>query len=186
MTTKTVSGCLVWSLLTVICFNSVHAEVTASAADGFQIKITKTAAGDPNAVFNCLFHDLPKWWDAEHSYSGHAENFSLDLEKQCMLEKLPNGGFVRHLEIVFYQPGKVLRLTGGLGPLQEMGVTGALTFNLNPSGDNTDIELTYNVVGCDAQNLDKLAPAVEYVLNLQMDRLKKHCDQTSGKKPAGE
>ena len=103
-----------------------------------------------------------------------------------MLEKLPNGGFVRHLEIVFYQPGKVLRLTGGLGPLQEMGVTGALTFNLNPSGDNTDIELTYNVVGGDARNLDKLAPAVEYVLNLQMDRLKKYCDQTSGKKPAGE
>jgi uncharacterized protein YndB with AHSA1/START domain len=178
---KTVTAILVWSLLTVTCFNPVHAEVTSSAADGFQIKITKTTAGNPRAVFARLVNDLSRWWDADHSYSGQAENFSMDLEKQCMLEKLPDGGFVRHMEIVFYQPGKILRLTGGLGPLQEMGVSGAMTFSFTEAGDKTDIELTYNVAGSEAQNLDKLGPAVDFVLNQQMDRLKKYCDQSSGR-----
>ena len=60
-------------------------------------------------------------------------------------------------------------------------MTGALTFKLKRAGDKTDIELTYNVVGFDAQNLDKLAPAVETVLNEHLDRLKKHCDESKSR-----
>jgi hypothetical protein len=100
----------------------------------------------------------------------------MDLEKGCLREKLPQGGFVRHMEIVFCRPGKTFRLVGGLGPLQEMGVAGALTFKFVPKDDKTNLELTYNVVGSEAQNLDKIAPAVESVLNLQLDRLRKYCD----------
>lgn len=181
MKTITAFACLVLSQSTAMCLSPVRAEVTSSAADGFQIKITKSVAGGASEVCECLVNDISKWWDATHSYSGNAQNFSMDLENHCLLEKLPDGGFVRHMEIVFYQPRRVLRLTGGLGPLQEMGVTGALTFKLNQNGDYTDVELTYNVVGRDAQNLEKLAPAVNSVLNQQMDRLKKHCDITHNK-----
>jgi len=161
--------------------NDVNAQVTTSASDGFQIKIVKTTEADASVTYACLVKNISKWWDPDHTYSGKSENFSMDLEKNCLYEQLPNGGFVRHMEIVYCQPGKSLRLTGGLGPLQGMGVAGAMTFNLVPEGDKTNLELTYNVSGADALNLDKIAPAVESVLNGQMDRLREYCDQSKGK-----
>ncbi len=165
------------SMALVIPF-SVQADVSASASDGFQIKIVKSIQTDATKVFDSLVNDVSKWWNADHTYSGKSENLSMDLGKGCMYEQLPSGGFVRHMEIVFFQPGKTLRLTGGLGPLQEMGVAGAMTFSLTPNGKTTDLELTYNVSGSSTQQLDKIAPAVEKVLSEQLESLKRHCDRS--------
>ena len=94
-----------------------------------------------------------------------------------MYEVLPDGGFVRHMEIVFCQPGKTLRLSGGLGPLQGMGVSGALTFQLELKNGQTEITLTYNVSGNPDLQLDKIAPAVDSVLAAQLERLATWCDE---------
>ena len=67
-------------------------------------------------------------------------------------------------------------MTGGLGPLQEMGVSGALEFQFNASGDRTDITLTYRVSGASFQKLDQIAGPVEEVLRQQLFRLKSACD----------
>ncbi len=101
----------------------------------------------------------------------------MDFQQHCLLEKLPDGGFVRHLEMVYHHPGKTLRLCGGLGPLQEMGLAGALTINLREKDGQTEITLTYNVTGSAAQQLDQIAPAVDSVLAQQLERLKKYCDK---------
>lgn len=74
MTMKTVSLFFVLSVNTMNCFNVVNAQVVKSAADGFQIKIIKTAEADSKSVYACLVNDFSKWWDARHSYSGEAEN----------------------------------------------------------------------------------------------------------------
>ena len=58
-----------------------------------------------------------------------------------MYEKLPDGGFVRHLQIVYYQPGKSLRLTGGLGPLQELGVHGSLVFSVDRGAGHSELRV---------------------------------------------
>lgn len=101
----------------------------------------------------------------------------MDLQKSCMFEKLPDGGFVRHMEIVFYQPElRTLRLTGGLGPLQSMGVSGALTFTIEEKEVGAVVRLHYFVNGSQLLKLDRLSAPVNQVLESQLQSLKKYCD----------
>ncbi|MEM6468774.1 MAG: ATPase, partial [Planctomycetota bacterium] len=131
----------------------------------------------PGKAYDKFVTEFSSWYDARHSYSMKAENLTLDLEKHCMLEKLPDGGFVRHMEIVFHQPGKLIRLTGGLGPLQGMGVQGAMTVSFLPSPSGSKVTLGYVVTGASFSNLDKIAEPVHQVLSGQMDRFASHCER---------
>ena len=153
------------------------AEVKDSAADGFQISLQVETSASNEQAFAALTKDFSSWWDASHSYSQKASTLSMDLTRNCMLEKLPQGGFVRHMEIVFYQPNQQLRLSGGLGPLQEMGVSGCLTFKFVETENGTKIQLSYSVTGRASQKLDKIAAPVDGVLKGQLERLKNHCDK---------
>ncbi len=160
---------------TVFLANSVRAEVTSSAAAGFQIRIIRQVATEPQRVYAAIM-EIGQWWSPAHTYSGDAKNLSLDQEKGWFQESLPGGGLVRHLDIVFQDPGKVLRMTGGLGPLQGMGLSGALTFTMTPQSGQTQIELTYNVSGYAPDGLAAVAPLVDGVLTEQLQRLCQFCD----------
>lgn len=166
---------LLWTGVSVSGVTRCQGEVLASATDGFMLRIQRTTKLAPAECVRTIVHDVSKWYDASHSYSGDPANLSMDLEKHAFLEKLPGGGFVRHLEIVYYDPAKLLRLSGGLGPLQEMGVQGALTFKCEQQNGSTQITLVYHVHGFSHLQLDKLAPIVERVLSGQMDRLEGYC-----------
>jgi hypothetical protein len=152
-------------------------EVKQSAADGFQIALSIDTSLTPAATSRALIDDFAAWYDPRHSYSGKAENLSIDLVQHAMIERLPEGGFVRHMEIVYYQPGQRLTLAGGLGPLQAMGVHGALTFALSPSDSGSTVTLTYQVSGSSLSQLDKIAPLVDQVLAGQLARLQQHCQR---------
>jgi hypothetical protein len=68
-------------------------------------------------------------------------------------------------------PEKTLRLTGGLGPLQAMGATGALTFALREASPTTTTVIAeYSVVGYSHEGLASIAGAVDQVLGEQMKR----------------
>lgn len=158
----------------------LHAEVTQTSSNGFQIKHVCVVEAGPDQAFEKFVKEFNHWYDVNHSYSGKAENLSIDLEKHCMLEKLPGGGFVRHMEIVYYQPGKVIRMNGGLGPLQGLGVYGALTFEFQPvegSPEKTQVTLNYCVSGAEFLRLDKIATPVESVLGMQLDAYKKYMNR---------
>ncbi len=66
----------------------------------------------------------------------------------------------------------MVRLDSPLGPLQEMPVTGVLTFNLAPQGAGTRITMTYRVAGGFTMESAKLAPIVDHVMSVQLGRLK--------------
>lgn len=153
----------------------LQGQIKQSSASGFMIQIERELEGNAQQAYEKLVQDFSIWYDANHSYSGKAENLSIDLDKRCMLEQLPEGGFVSHMELVFHQPGKMLRLTGGLGPLQEMGVSGALTFGFKDTEKGAIVTMTYYVSGADFLQLDKIAKPVNQVLGIQLDRFQKHC-----------
>ena len=107
-------------------------------------------------------------------YSGDAKNLSIDARPGgCFCEKLPNGGAIEHLRVVYVAPREVLRLSGGLGPLQAAGVAGSMTWKLAGAGDNTRVQFTYSVGGFIDGGFEKVAPAVETVLREQFDRMKR-------------
>lgn len=158
--------------VTAICLlgcSTTAADVVTAVSNGFQIKQKfETKLGKADA-FRVFVDDIAQWWDAAHSYSGKADSLSIDLEQRCFLETLPAGGFVRHLEIVYYEPGKAIRFTGGLGPLQQMGVCGALTVSFTEQNGKTVVEIEYNVSGRLEQGLDRFATAVDQVLAEQFN-----------------
>ena len=149
-----------------------RAEVVDSGAAGFTLKIVQHVAAPPAKVFATAIA-VGTWWGADHSYSGVAANITIDPRAGgCWCEKLLNGGSVKHMEVVFVDPGKLLRFTGGLGPMQAMATTGSFTWEFKAAGDGTDLTWTYAVTGYQPGGFQQLAPVVDSVLASQLTNLK--------------
>ncbi|NYT40417.1 SRPBCC domain-containing protein [Sphingomonas sp. R-74633] len=148
------------------------AEVTASTETSFTVTEKVTVAAPPEKLWAALVAP-GSWWSSAHSWSGDAANLSLDPRPGgCWCEKLPGGGGVEHMRVVFVQPHKMLRLTGTLGPLQSFPASGVMTFTLTPAADGktTALTITYAVAG--APGLGQIAAPVDGVLGEQVARLK--------------
>jgi len=154
-----------------------RAEVTDSAADGFTSKIVVNIHASPPEVYRRLVGNIGDWWNPAHTFSQDAHNLSIEERPMgCFCEKLPNQGFVRHMEVIYLQPGKTLRMSGALGPMQVMGVSAVGNFILSPEGDGTRLEFTYRVGGYTPGGLTQLAPVVDRVWAEQIGRLKNYIE----------
>jgi len=163
---------------------AVRAEVMDSAAGGFTIKSTVSIHASPAEVYKRLVGEVGNWWSPGHTFSGDAHNLSIEQRPMgCFCEKLPDQGAVRHMEVIFLQPGKTLRMSGALGPLQVMAVSAVATFSLSAEGDGTKLSITYAIGGYSPQGLDKIAPIVNTVLTEQITRLKNYIETGN---PAGK
>ena len=159
------------AVLGAIAGGGARADVVDSQSNGFTVSHKVSIAAPPAKVWAAL-GQVGAWWDGEHSFSGDSRNLSLDLKPGGMFaEALSNGGAVRHMVVVYADPGKRLRMEGGLGPLQAYGVSGSLTFTLSAEGSGTVLVETYDVGGHAPGGLDKLAGVVDGVLTHQVDRL---------------
>jgi uncharacterized protein YndB with AHSA1/START domain len=151
-----------------------RAAVVDSTQAGFLVRSEMVVHAAPDSVYRALTGRIGAWWDSEHTFSGDSRNLSLDASPGgCFCETLPQGGGVRHLTVVFASPGRLLRLTGALGPLQGSGVAGSMTWSLSPATDGTKVRLDYSVGGHFPGGLPGLAPAVDAVLGEQLLRLKR-------------
>ena len=149
---------------------AARADVLQSGPGGFAVQHRVVLALAPDKAWTRLGH-IQEWWDPKHTYSGASRNLSLRLSPGgCFCEKLSPDGFVKHMEVVLVRPREQLRLVGGLGPLQELGVSGALTFDLAPKDGRTEVTLTYRVSGSGTDGLEKLAAVVDQVLGEQLER----------------
>ncbi len=152
--------------------NILHAEVTDSSANGFTIKDVINISASPKKVYQNIVN-IGLWWSSTHTYSGNSNNLFLeDKTGGCLCEKLDGGGSVQHMIVALVIPDKIIRLLGGLGPLQALGVNGSLTFSLSQSGSGTELEVTYAVGGYSPGGLQQLASPVDRVLFEQLTRLK--------------
>ncbi|MEO8017897.1 MAG: SRPBCC domain-containing protein [Pseudomonadota bacterium] len=149
-----------------------RAEVLEVHETSFVVEAVVMAEAAPAAVYRSLVR-VSQWWDPKHTWSGSAKNLKLEPKAGgCFCEALAGGGSVQHGRVVFAQPGRQLRIDGALGPLQEMAVTGVLTFKMAPDGPGTRVTLTYRVAGALTMDSAKLAAGVDQVLRGQLDRLR--------------
>ena len=140
---------------------------------GFLVKLETNIHAPPAKVYEALVAQIGSWWNPEHTYSHDAKNLSIDARPGgCFCEKLPNGGGIEHLRVVYIAPPQVVRFSGALGPLQASGVAGSMTWKLSGGSDTTRFELSYSVGGFIPGGFEKIAPAVEAMLREQVDRLK--------------
>ncbi|GGD75606.1 polyketide cyclase/dehydrase [Lacimicrobium alkaliphilum] len=151
---------------------SAHAEVKGIGEYGFIIENRVQVATSPEVSWSALVNDVGKWWPGDHSWFGKAENFSIAASAGGCFCEISGENQVQHMQVEVVQPPGLLRMTGGLGPLQSMGLYGALDWKLSGTDTGTEIVLTYKVHGFNPEGFKELAPIVDHVQGLQLGGLK--------------
>ncbi len=155
------------------------AEIADSSVTGFTFKTTLNVQAAPETVYK-QFLAIGNWWDPSHTYSGDAHNLSIEQKAMgCFCESLPNGGAVRHMEVLLLMPGKMIVLSGGLGPLQSLAATGTMKIILSPAAGGTKVDVTYAVGGYLPAGMNTFASPVNEVLTEQFARFKNYVESGS-------
>ena len=159
------------------------AEVVETTGDRFVTRATASVKAAPLATWLALIKP-GDWWNSAHSWWGDAKNMSITPQGGgCFCERIPVGdsgnssameGSARHAEVLQAFPMKVLRMSGGLGPLQGEPVSGILTITLKEVPGGTRILWEYNVGGPMRYKIAEIAPAVDGVMSEQLARLQAH------------
>jgi uncharacterized protein YndB with AHSA1/START domain len=137
------------------------------------VKFEITVNAPEAKVYDALVGQVGSWWNPEHTYSHDAKNLSIEARPGgCFCERLPDGGGIEHLRVIYVAPPEIVRFSGALGPLQASGVAGSMTWKLSGSRDKTRVEVSYSVGGFIPNGFEKIAPPVEAVLCEQLDRMK--------------
>lgn len=156
----------------VLATTPAHAKVVTTSSTGFVVEHTVDVKTDAKASYTA-FTNVGAWWGSNHSFSGDAKNLTIDTKPGgCWCEVLPNGGFVKHMEIVHAAPGSLLVFSGGLGPLQFMGVVGSMTvrFKTDAKTGSTKVTVRYDIGGRDDKNFQDISKGVDGVLGEQLAR----------------
>jgi len=164
---------LVIAALFAVSAVPAQAEIVSSSAIHFDIQSRIVVPANPDLTYEMLVN-IGAWWSSGHSYSGNAANMRIDAwAGGCFCETYPDGGTAEHLRVIHAVPGQMLRMSGGLGPLQAEAVTGTLTWTLRPVDGGTEITSRYLVSGHVRGDTGAYAAPVDAVIREQFERLRR-------------
>ena len=166
-----------WLILISTFATAASAEVTDSAPGGFTTVNQVIIKASREQAWQAAIKDIGKWWSSDHTVSGDASRLSITPVPQgCFCERFGTGTGVVHLTVTMVNPGVVIRLTGGLGPLGLMGVNGNMTWEFETVDAGTKVKFTYAVGGYRPEGLDEIAGPVDFVIGEALARLKAHIE----------
>ena len=149
------------------------AEVMDSAIGGFTTVNEVTIDASRDVVWRTAIEEIDQWWSSDHTISGDAGRLSIRAVPQgCFCESMGDTAGVVHMTVTMVNPGVVIRLTGGLGPLGLMGVAGNMTWEFETLDDATKVTFTYVVGGYRQGGLVEMAGPVDSVIAEALARLK--------------
>lgn len=134
-----------------------HALSKVNYADnsGFSITNVSESSAPVEVVYDNFINHIDNWWPKDHTWWKGTLKID-EYAGGCFCESTETAS-AAHMQISFIHPQKKVVMTGGLGPLQEMGIYGALTWEFNSlddegSDDNkfntgTRVTLTYHASG---------------------------------------
>lgn len=165
------------------------AEVVSTSEQGFVTRDTASVAASPLETWLALIKP-EDWWNDQHSWSGDASNMRLTPQAGgCFCETIPGDdseegyamdGSAQHAIVVQSFPLRVLRLRGGLGPLQGEPATGILTITLKEVEGGTRVLWEYNVGGPMRFEVGQISGAVDAVMSEQLRGLQAHLGALEG------
>ena len=154
----------------LVCSAFAGAEVESSSATHYLLRHEGHSSLSPQALWDRLI--VPSsWWSPSHSYSGDANNLSLDLRAGGVWLESWDGGEVMHGRVLLVQEPQVLRLEAPFGPLQGLGAYVVWTISLSADDEGTRVEFVESASGPVSANLEAIAPAVDGVKTEAMLRL---------------
>lgn len=156
---------LVWLLALPI---SAQAELIGLDDYGFEVKIEHKVAVS-NAKAYQQFLNVGQWWNGEHTWFGQSKNLSIDPRAGGCFCEIDGNKQAMHMQVSYVDPNNELRMTGGLGPLQMLGVYGGMSWQFKKiDATSSTIIFNYKVIGTMEGGLKPLAPVVDKVLNIQL------------------
>ena len=157
--------------------NQAFADVKDSSPGGFTVVNETIVEASRDVVWLAAIDDVGLWWNSDHTVSGDSSRLSITARPQgCFCESFGPGAGVVHLSVTMVNPGVVLRLTGGLGPLGLMGVNGNMTWEFETVEAGTKVKFTYAVGGYRPEGLDTIAGPVDFVIGEALARLKEQVE----------
>ncbi|WP_435276011.1 hypothetical protein ACMAZF_03025 [Psychrobium sp. nBUS_13] len=160
---------LIVGLLSMAPFVS-DGKVISHSENSFELSSHVVINQPVESIFQ-RFNQIELWWHSDHTFSGNAQNMTLDITDACFCERWANN-IIRHMDIVAVEEKKRHVWRGGLGPLQFFAVSGALTWDFKSIGNNqTSVTYTYRVYGA-IPDAKTWSTAVDGVLPQQLTRLK--------------
>ena len=157
----------------VFAADTASSEVTDAGAGGFTTVNEVVIDAERDAVWASAVGNVAAWWSSDHTISGDASRLDITAVPQgCFCEHFGESSGVVHMTVTMVNPGVVIRLTGGLGPLGLMGVNGNMTWEFESAEDGTKVTFTYAVGGYRPGGLDEIAAPVDYVIGEALARLK--------------
>lgn len=147
------------------------AEVKDVTPQGFTLENSETVPVDALTAWKALVGDVDKWWPRDHTF-WRGSTLSIEAHAGgCFCER-EGERETRHQEVIFVDPGKLLRMTGALGPAQAMGLSGVLEFRLAPAAaGGTTITMFSRTGGYTPDDLSRLAPVADRVNRLMLGAL---------------
>ncbi|MCW8108615.1 SRPBCC family protein [Alteromonas ponticola] len=157
-------------LASSLLLTTVQAKVLHADDAGFIIENEIITALPAKKVWHALVNDVDEWWPKDHSWWRGTFTIAPSAGG-CFCEKKGKQQ-AQHMQVTFVDPAKILRMTGGLGPLQGMGVYGALNWQFEKVEEGTKVTLTYHAQGYRPEGFTEFAPVVAKVQNQQLNALK--------------
>lgn len=149
------------------------AKVLYITEHGFAVE-NKIHVENKQDAWQALVGEVDNWWPKDHTWWGKEGQLSIDpVAGGCFCEDAESRS-AEHMRISYVDPNKTLRMTGGLGPLQGLGMYGALEWQFADSDKGATVTLTYRVNGYTEGGFEQLAPVVDKVQGIQLSSLKTH------------
>lgn len=145
------------------------AEVVSVNDNGFTVKADVHISAKRDDAFAQLLN-IGDWWNSSHTWFGDAKAMSIEPKAGGCWCESADGRSSLHGTVSQIDPGKLLRLNAQLGPLQEMAVTGVLTFKVEEMGGGAHLYATYTVNGLSPEGAQQWSEAVNFVINEQVTR----------------
>lgn len=146
-----------------------RAHVKTIQSHGFIVENSVHTSASIDSTWSVLINDIDNWWPKDHSW--WMGTLSIEAKAGGCFCEVSNRKSAEHMRISFVDPGKVLRMTGGLGPLQGMGMYGALDWVFTEESNGTQISLNYRVMGLNPESFEQLAAIVDKVQAIQLQSL---------------
>jgi hypothetical protein len=149
----------------------VRAEVKDATASGFTVENSSVVAVDAATAWQALVGSVDSWWPKDHTWWGRSGKLTIDAHAGGCFCEVAGERQAQHMQVVFADPPRLLRMIGGLGPLQGMGLSGVLEWRMTAVDGGTRITVWYRAGGYSPDDLGKLAAVVDSVQALQLGGL---------------
>lgn len=163
------SGCIVLLALGLVA--PAQAEIRDRTSGGFTVENSALIHAPAAEVWQAMTADVDRWWPKDHTWWGAASTLSIETRAGGCFCEMAGEQQAQHLQVVFVDPRKTLRMSGGLGPMQGMGLHGMAEWTLSAEGNTTRVTWRYRAGGYTPDDLSGIAPVVDKVQAQQLNGL---------------